>query len=87
MRNVWERNWWDDYQGFDRDGDGFGDTPYQLSAYADRLWMEIPPLAFFRASPVLEVIDFLERLAPFSSPTLILRDAAPRFERPSGPRP
>jgi nitrous oxidase accessory protein len=83
-RNVWQRNWWDDYQGFDRDGDGTGDTPYELYAYADRLWMEIPPLAFFRASPVLEVIDFLERLAPFSSPTRILEDAAPRFERPEG---
>jgi nitrous oxidase accessory protein len=33
---------------------------------------------------VLEVIDFLDRLAPFSEPTLILRDAAPRFERPQG---
>jgi nitrous oxidase accessory protein len=82
-RNVWERNWWDDYQGFDRDGDGTGDTSYELRAYADRLWMAIPPLAFFRASPVLEVIDFLERLAPFSAPTLILQDTAPRFERPS----
>jgi nitrous oxidase accessory protein len=83
-RNVWQRNWWDDYEGFDRDADGTGDTPYELRAFADRLWMEIPPLAFFRASPVLEVIDFLERLAPFSSPTLIVRDESPRFERPSG---
>jgi nitrous oxidase accessory protein len=83
LRNVWQRNWWDDYEGFDRDRDGTGDSPYELRAYADRLWMEIPPLAFFRGSPVLEVIDFLERLAPFSSPTLIVRDEAPRFERRS----
>jgi nitrous oxidase accessory protein len=83
-RNVWERNWWDDYQGFDRDRDGIGDSAYALRAYADQLWMEIPALAFFRASPVLEVIDFLEQLAPFSSPTLILEDAAPRFEPSPG---
>lgn len=82
LRNLWSRNHWDDYEGFDRDGDGQGDTPYELRAYADRIWMETPPAAFFRASPLLEVIDFLDRLAPFSSPTLILRDEAPRFDAP-----
>lgn len=82
LRNVWSRNYWDDYEGFDRDADGRGDTPYELRAYADRIWMETPPAAFFRASPLLEVIDFLDRLAPFSSPTLILRDEAPRFDAP-----
>jgi len=83
-RNVWSHNYWDDYRGFDRDRDGLGDTPYELRAYADRIWMEVPQAAFFRASPLLEVIDFLDRLAPFSTPTLILRDEAPRFERPGG---
>ena len=82
IRNVWQGNHWDDYEGFDRDGDGGGDTPYELHSWADRIWMEVPPAAFFRASPVLEVIDFLDRLAPFSSPTLILRDEAPRFDPP-----
>ena len=33
---------------------------------------------FFRSSPVLELIDFVERLAPFSQPDLILRDPLPR---------
>jgi nitrous oxidase accessory protein len=80
---LWSRNYWDDYQGFDRDGDGVGDTPYELRAYADRIWMGTPPAAFFRASPLLEVIDFLDRLAPFTTPTLILRDEAPLFLAPS----
>ena len=79
-RNLWQDNHWDDYEGFNRDRDGTGDTPYELHAWADRIWMEVPAAAFFRASPLLEVIDFLDRLAPFSSPTLILRDEAPRFE-------
>ena len=39
-RNLWSGNYWDDYEGFDRDGDGRGDTPYELHAYADRIWME-----------------------------------------------
>jgi nitrous oxidase accessory protein len=83
LRNTWLHNYWDDYVGFDRNRDGIGDTPYELRAFADRIWMEVPEASFFRASPVLEVIDFLDRLAPFSEPTVILRDAAPRFDRPS----
>lgn len=76
-RNVWEGNYWDDYQGFDIDGDNIGDTPYELYAYADRIWMDVPPARFFKGSPVLEVLDFLERLAPFSPPDLTLRDNRP----------
>ena len=37
---------------------------------------------FFRNSPVMELLDFLERLAPFSKPDLILRDEKPRFIKP-----
>ena len=85
MNDIWWGNTWDNYEGFDRDGDGFGDRPHELHAYADRIWMETPAATFFRNSPVLELLDFLERLAPFSSPSLILRDTAPRM-RPANSR-
>lgn len=78
-RNQWHGNYWDDYTGFDRDHDGTGDTPYESYAYADRLWMDVSLAQFFMGSPMLEVLDFLERLAPFSPPKLLLRDAAPRL--------
>ena len=81
-KNLWEGNYWDDYQGFDRDHDGVGDNAHELYAYADQLWMEFPMARFFRSSPVLELLDFLERLAPFSSPDLILRDEKPIFRKP-----
>ncbi|MCL2523876.1 MAG: nitrous oxide reductase family maturation protein NosD [Betaproteobacteria bacterium] len=81
MNDVWWGNYWDSYEGFDRDGDGFGDQPHELLAYADRIWMETPAARFFRNSPVLELLDFLERLAPFAAPTLILRDPSPRMRR------
>jgi nitrous oxidase accessory protein len=78
-RHVWEGNRWDDYRGFDRDGDGTGDTPYQLNAYSDRIWMDFPKAAFFRGSPLFEAIDFLDRLAPFTEPTVIVKDPFPRL--------
>ncbi|MBI3094483.1 MAG: nitrous oxide reductase family maturation protein NosD [Rhodocyclales bacterium] len=80
--NQWRGNYWDDYQGFDRDGNGTGDTPYELYAYADQIWIELPPARFFKTAPVLELLDFLERLAPFSSPELTLKDEQPRFRKP-----
>lgn len=80
MNDTWWGNIWDDYEGFDLNGDGFGDKPHELYAYADRIWMDTPAAKFFRNSPVLELLDFLERLAPFSAPSLILRDTAPRMK-------
>ena len=76
-RNVWNGNYWSDYQGFDENADGTGDSPYELYAYADRLWQDAPYAQFFKDSPMLEVLDFLERLAPFSKPQLLVRDMAP----------
>jgi nitrous oxidase accessory protein len=76
-RNAWEGNYWDDYEGFDVNKDGEGDTPYELYAYADRIWKDVPNAQFFKGSPILEMIDFLERLAPFSPPSLVVRDKKP----------
>ncbi|MDH3354106.1 MAG: right-handed parallel beta-helix repeat-containing protein, partial [Chromatiales bacterium] len=82
-RNVWLNNYWDDYEGFDINKDGIGDTPYTLYAYADRLWMDLPRAQFFMGSIFLEVIDFIERLAPFSDPKLLIRDKNPQFKERS----
>ncbi len=83
-RNQWLGNHWDDYEGFDLDHDGVGDTPYELHAFADRIWMDVPAARFFLGSPVLGILDFLERLAPFSPPRLLLRDKSPQLADPSG---
>ncbi|HHO58980.1 MAG TPA: nitrous oxide reductase family maturation protein NosD [Thiotrichales bacterium] len=76
-RNVWKGNYWDDYEGFDLDKDGVGDTPYELYSYADRIWMDVPTARFLQGTPVMAVLDFLERLAPFSTPAMLVRDEAP----------
>lgn len=77
--NLWSDNQWDDYQGFDRDRNQIGDTPHDVMLYADRIWMETPQAGFFRNTPAFELLDFLERLAPFSSPHRVLQDARPRM--------
>lgn len=77
LREGWHGNHWDDYAGLDRDGDGVGDTPYEIYNYADRLWMDLPPAQFFRGGLALATLDFVERLAPFSQPTLLVREETP----------
>jgi len=76
-RNEWEGNYWDNYEGFDLDNNGIGDTPHEIYAYADRIWQDVPSAQFYKGSAMLELIDFLERLAPFSEPDLLVRDKSP----------
>ncbi len=80
-RNEWRGNYWSDYQGFDQNRDGIGDTPHEIHAYADRLWKDVPYAQFFKGSPLLETLDFLERLAPFTEPRLLVRDTAPKLNK------
>ena len=77
--NVWKGNYWSHYEGFDRNLDGYGDGKYSDYLYQDQLWLNDPWVKFFYASPVLSVINFLARLAPFSQPRLLLHDRKPVF--------
>ncbi len=77
--NKWINNYWDDYEGYDKDGDNIGDFPYRLYEYHARLWKFEPNVKFFYGAPVLTLLDFLEKLAPFSKPQFVLKDKKPIF--------
>lgn len=77
-KNDIEMNYWDRYIGFDKNSDGISDMPYQVLIYADKLWQFSPHLKFFYGTPLLSAIDFFERLAPFTSPALLLEDIKPK---------
>lgn len=79
LRNEWRGNAWDAFEGFDRDADGIGDTPFEVWSWADRLWMDHPTAQLFRAAPSLSMLDFVDRLAAFTEPRLLMRDEAPRM--------
>lgn len=83
LRESWKGNHWDDFAGFDEDRDGRGDSPFEIYSYADRLWMENREANFFRGGFALEALDFLERLAPFSEPRLLLREERPLVLAPA----
>ena len=70
-------NYWDNYEGFDKDGDNVGDTPHQAYQYADQLWVYNPDVKFFYGSPVITLLNFLAKLAPFSKPLFLMEDEKP----------
>jgi len=71
-------NYWDNYAGFDRDGDNIGDTSHKVYQYADQLWVYNPNVKFFYGSPVISLLNFLAELAPFSEPIFLLEDEKPK---------
>ena len=76
--NEIEGNYWDNYAGFDRDGNNIGDTPHKIYQYADQLWTYNPSVKFFYGSPVISLLNFLAKLAPFSEPVFLLEDKKPK---------
>ena len=73
-------NYWDNYAGFDRDGDNLGDTPHRVYQYADQLWVYNPNVKFFYGSPVISLLNFLAKLAPFTKPVFLFEDEKPKVK-------
>ena len=70
-------NYWDNYEGFDKNRDNIGDTSHKVYQYADQLWIYNPEVKFFYGSPVISLLNFLAKLAPFSKPLFLLEDEKP----------
>ncbi len=80
--NEISENYWDKYEGFDKNGDGIGDTPHKVYQYADQLWVYNSDVKFFYASPVISLLNFLAKLAPFTKPLFLMEDKKPRVVKP-----
>jgi len=77
--NKWVGNYWDNYQGFDKNRDGIGDTPHIERFYADKMWLSNPDIKFFYGSPIITIINFLAKLAPLSEPVVLAVDPKPKM--------
>jgi len=75
--NIIVGNYWDNYEGFDKDGDNIGDTSHKVYQYADQLWVYNNDVKFFYGSPVISLLNFLAKLAPFSKPLFLMEDEKP----------
>jgi nitrous oxidase accessory protein len=62
--NAWDGNYWSDYTGVDRDGDGFGDDEYRAGDLAGYLADAYPLVRVLEAGPAYDAIRFAESAFP-----------------------
>ncbi|MBV1790323.1 nitrous oxide reductase family maturation protein NosD [Marinobacterium sp. D7] len=61
-------NYWSDYLGWDLDGDGIGDQPYQPNDGVDKLLWQYPNAKVLLNSPAVEVLRWVQRQFPVLQP-------------------
>lgn len=69
---TWGPNHWSDYLGWDQDGDGLGDRPYEVDSLLATLLYTYPQASLLLSSPALELILQLQgQLPALRVPTVI----------------
>jgi len=82
LGNHWAGNQWTDYAGFDRDGDGVGDTPFVLERLSDDLLAKHEALRVLDGGLAVTLVDLLGRAFPLLKPEPLVIDTAPRLVPP-----
>ena len=57
-------NYWSNYSGWDQNGDGKGDVPYEANDVVDRLNWQYPLLKLVLSSPSVQTLRFVARQFP-----------------------
>lgn len=71
-------NYWSNYLGWDRDGDGLGDVPYAASDLVDRLLARLPAVKLLLNSPALQTLRLAAQQFPLlRAPSVV--DPTPRM--------
>lgn len=75
-------NHYDTYRGYDLDGDGFGDVPFEFRRLSTQLEGRYPELALLHGSPALAMVDLVGSVMPLFAPKQLLVDPQPRRRPP-----
>ncbi len=72
-----ENNHWASYAGYDLDGNGVGDVPFQVKRLSSTLTDAHPELRWFHGTAAFGLYDAVARALPYFTSTLLLEDRAP----------
>lgn len=61
---VQEGNYWSNYQGWDMDGDGKGDVPFEPNDGIDKLFWKYPEAKFLMDSPAVLLLRWVQQQFP-----------------------
>lgn len=75
--NLWQGNFWSDYTGFDADGNGRGETPYQAERFFEGLTDREPRLRMLAYSPAVQALELAGQAFPIIKPQPKLVDEQP----------
>src|SRR5450830_1248439 len=79
-------NYWSDYLGWDRNGDGVGDVAYEPNDNVDRLLWLYPQVRLLMNSPGIELLRWVQRAFPvMKSPGVM--DSHPLMQAPTHKEP
>ncbi len=76
-------NYWDDYQGYDQDGDGIGDLPYRYEAVMNELIRREPLARAFVYTPAHLALETASRLFPVFRAEPLVVDEFPLMAPPA----
>jgi nitrous oxidase accessory protein len=76
-------NYWDGYQGYDRDGDGVGDLPYRYEAVMNEILKRQPLARAFVYTPAHLALETASRLFPVFRAEPLVVDEFPLMAPPS----
>lgn len=77
LRCVFRENWYDTYRGYDFDGDGVGDVPFEFRRLSTQLQGRHPDLALLHGAPAMQMVDLVGEVLPLFSPKQLMRDERP----------
>lgn len=77
-KNIWHSNYYENYRGFDLDGDGFGDFPFRYESLFIKLLLDYPEIRFLYFSPLRTLFEYISNVLPFLKPEAIFSDQKPR---------